>query len=170
MLNNRHSMRCFLPKPVSQGDLRKILLAANSAPSAGDLQAYKIFVAKKRETRIAIAKAASQDFLCEPPVILVFFADAGASAVKYGKRGETLYSIQDAAIACSYAQLATAALGLSSVWVGGFDSAEAKKACGKEFAKAGLVPVSILPVGFASAGYSATSRKPLADVAIEEKD
>ncbi len=170
VLDERHSVRCFLPKKVGDSELKKILLAANSAPSAGDLQAYKIFVAKSGKAKSAIAASASQDFLREPPVVLVFFADKNGSFAKYGGRGKELYCVQDATIACAYAQLAATALGLSSVWVGGFDPALAKAACGKNFAAENLVPVAVLPVGHSAVRCFATSRKPLSEIVSEEKD
>ncbi len=170
VLDKRHSMRCFLPKKVAEKDLQKILLAANSAPSAGDLQAFKIFVAKKSGTRAAIAKAVGQEFVCEAPLVLVFFADKAQSAAKYGKRGEELYCVQDATIACAYAQLAATALGLAACWVGSFDSREVKKVCGTQFSHPAIVPVAILPVGFASAEFFSTSRKALSEIAVEEKN
>ncbi|HEX5999469.1 MAG TPA: nitroreductase family protein [Hyphomicrobiaceae bacterium] len=53
-----------------------ILAAAQSAPSAGDLQAYRIVVVTDRETKALLAKAAlGQHFIAEAPTVLVFFAD-----------------------------------------------------------------------------------------------
>ena len=114
-------MRAFQDREVSQEKLDTILRAANRAPSAGDLQAYSIVVVRKPEARQALAQAAvDQQFVAEAPVVLVFLADPKRSGEKYGHRGEGLYAIQDAAIACAYAQLAAHDVGLTACWVGAF--------------------------------------------------
>lgn len=60
-----------------------------------------------------------------------------------GMRGEHLFSIQDATIAASYAQLAATALGLASVWIGNFNEKSVQK-----IIKTTLRPISILPIGY----------------------
>ncbi len=44
---NRHSIRAYLAKEIEEDKLNQILEAARAAPSAGNLQAYKIFVVKE---------------------------------------------------------------------------------------------------------------------------
>src|SRR4030042_6901255 len=99
LVKNRHSIRAFQEKEVEPEKLEKTLNAANRAPSAGNLQAYKICVVKDRKVREELSRAANQEFLAEAPVILVFLADPAQSAQKYGSRGEKLYSLQAATIA-----------------------------------------------------------------------
>ena len=89
---------------------------------------------------------------------MVFCVNAKASA-KYGKRGETLYCIQDATIAAAYSQLAATALGFSSVWVGSFDEEEAKRVL-----KTDLRPVAIICFGYPDESPYATPRKSLDEV------
>jgi nitroreductase len=148
LVEKRASVRSFLGKGVEEEKLRKILEAANSAPSAGNLQAYKIIVVKDKAKKEAVAKAAlHQGFVATVPLLLVFLADPEKSAARYGARGRELYCIQDAAIACSYAQLAAVSLGLSSVWVGAFDENAVKEALG---ISAKLRPVAVMPLGYAA--------------------
>ncbi len=88
-------------------------------------------------------------------------------AVGYGQRGAWLYCLQDAAIACAYAQLAATALGLGSVWVGEFDDAAVRRAVGvgKE-----LLPVAILPIGYAGEKPEKTARRRLNELVREVGD
>ena len=147
VLDKRVSTRAFLDKEIEGEKLQQILEAAVSAPSAGNLQAFKIIAVKEQGMKKALAEAAiGQGFVAKAPVVLVFFADPEKSSARYGQRGKELYCIQDAAIACCYAQLAAAALGLASVWVGAFDGAKVKKALGVE---GSLKPVALLPIGHA---------------------
>lgn len=71
--------------------------------------------------------ALGQESVYQASCLLVFFANPKRSSLKYGQRGEKLYSIQDATIAASYAQLAAADLGLGSVIIGAFEDEEVKK-------------------------------------------
>jgi nitroreductase len=157
IIQKRRSIRSFLPDPVSDEKARKLLECANLAPSAGNLQGYEVVVVRSTETKKALAKAAlDQQSIAEAPVVFVFCANAKRSASKYGKRGDALYSTQDATIATAYVQLACVDLGLGSVWVGAFNDHEVAKVI-----QAGLdyTPVSILPVGYPAEDPSPRSRR-----------
>ena len=79
----------------------------NLAPSAGNLQAYKIFVVRDKKIINEIAKntVGLSHFENLPPLLFVFCANQKESESRYGKRGFLLYALQDATIACAYAQL-----------------------------------------------------------------
>jgi len=47
VLQSRRSIRHFSARPVEQDKVRAILEAANSAPSAGNLQADEIYLATR---------------------------------------------------------------------------------------------------------------------------
>ncbi len=167
VLAKRHSIRAFKKREVEEDTLRKILEAANSAPSAGDLQAYEIVVVKGKEKRRALARTAlNQEFIAEAPVVLVFLINPKRTRRRYGLRGMHLYCIQDAAIAASYAQLAATALGLGSVWVGAFDAAEVSKLVR---AGEGLTPVALMPLGYPDEEPEPTPRRRLDDLVHEEE-
>ena len=162
LMRVRRSVRAFTTQPVEPEKRQAILEAANRAPSAGNLQAYEIYAVTNRTVLRALARAAlSQEFIAQAPLALVFCAHPARSAKKYGKRGVSLYCIQDATIACAYAQLAATALGLGSVWVGAFDDDRVRAAIG---ASDELLPVAILPVGYAGEQPEATSRRSLDDL------
>ena len=100
VIDQRRSIRAFRATPIEEGKVNAILAASQDAPSAGDLQAYKIVVVTDAEMRALLAKAAlGQDFVAEAPVVLVFFADTRRSKGKYGSRGAELFCLQDATIA-----------------------------------------------------------------------
>ncbi len=153
-VRHRHSVRRYRDDAsVSREGLHAILETACAAPSAGDLQAYHIYVISESERRDALARASrNQDFVREAPVCLVFCADGRRSAEKFGERGAQLYAIQDATIAATYAQLAVVAAGMASTWVGEFDSE----------ALAGLLalPAHYTPVAMLSIGYAAELPEP----------
>jgi nitroreductase len=165
VLKKRHSIRAYQNKPVEEEKLTKILEAANSSPSAGNLQAREIFLIRDETKKQLLAQAAyGQDFIAEAPVVLVFCSNPSRSSSKYGKRGEYLYSLQDATISASYAQLSATALGLSTVWIGAFDDKEVLKVLGNP---EGLLPVTILLIGYPAEKPYATSRRKLEDLVHE---
>ena len=162
LVQMRRSIRAFAPRAVDAEQRREILEAARRAPSAGNLQAYEIVEVHgpARKARLAAA-ARGQEFVGRAPLILVFSAVPALSAEKYGARGEQLYCEQDATIACAYAQLAAAAVGLGSVWVGAFDEDAVRAAIDAD----PLVrPVAILPIGYPAEPGEATDRRPLAQL------
>ncbi len=120
-VQGRRSIRAFEPRAIEDDKLSLILETVDAAPSAGNLQAYEVVVVKDPDTRQALSRAAlGQAQVARAPVVLVFLAHPLRSAAKYGSRGADLYSVQDATIACAYAQLAATDLGLSSCWIGAF--------------------------------------------------
>ncbi len=161
----RHSVRSYRTDlPVEPEKLHAVLEAACAAPSAGDLQSYRIVVVQSQAVRDALRRAANdQAFLSESPVCLAFCADPARSATRFGARGAGLYALQDATIAAAYAQLAIVAAGLGSTWVGYFDEAEVLKVL--ELAD-GYVPVALLSIGYPAELPEPTARRPLSEVVL----
>jgi nitroreductase len=163
LIRSRRSIRVFERKPVEPEKVQKILDAATSAPSAGNLQAYEIIVVRDPDTQGALASAAlNQESLKQAPVLFAFLADPKRSAAKYGQRGVDLYCVQDATVACTFAHLAAAALGLGSVWVGAFYDEAVSKALN---APPDWWPVALLAVGYPGEKPEARSRRPVAELA-----
>ena len=164
-VRRRHSVRHYrTDQQLSREQLHAILEAACAAPSAGDLQSYRIAVATTLEQRQALeAASGGQSFLTEAPVCLVFCADPERAASRYGERGASLYALQDATIAASYAQLAAVAAGLASAWVGDFDEDAARSALA---IAPTLRPIAIIAIGTAAEVPEQTPRRPMKDILI----
>jgi nitroreductase len=162
LISTRHSVRTFKEKELSDEIVKKIIMAANRAPSAGNLQSYKIFIiTKNKDKKKLVIAAHEQDFIGKASIILVFCADPIAVSKEYGTRGKELFCIQDATIACSYSQLAAQSLGLSSVWIGSFDEKKVKQFLS---ISDDLKPVAMLIIGFVDEKPEITSRKPLNEI------
>lgn len=162
LIKKRHSIRQYKKREVEKDNIKKILEAAKAAPSAGNVQAYHIFVVKQQVNKDQLALASfGQNFIAQAGVIFVFMADPSRSSSRYGSRGAELYATQDATIACSYAQLAARDLGLGACWVGAFDEERVRlilKAPNE------MLPVAILPVGYSAVPGSRSQRRPLKDI------
>jgi nitroreductase len=165
VVKKRHSVRDFKDKEIEKEKLEKLLYVANSAPSAGNLQAYQIFLVRKSAQKIALANAAyEQDFITQAPVNMIFCTDPLRSARKYGKRGSELYSIQDATISAAYVHLAAVDLGLGSVIVGAFDEEAVSKILNLPNI---LRPIIILPIGYSNEEPEITPRRKISDLVKE---
>lgn len=162
---HRRSIRAFKPEPLKDKQLQFILESANRAPSAGNLQAYKIYLVKDAKARRGLAQAAlDQNFIAQAPVVLVFCAHPRLSSWRYRERGESLYAVQDATIACTFAMLAAVDQGLGSVWVGAFRQEDVRKVIN---AYPEHRPVAILALGIPAEAPHERNRRPLSDLVHE---
>jgi nitroreductase len=161
LIEKRKSIRRFSDKPVEKEKLEKLLEIINKAPSAGNLQSYEIFVVQNKDMQTKMYEyAKKQHFLIEASYVLVFCINP-KRAERYGDRGRSLYSLLDAAIACTYAHLAAVDLGLGSVWVGAFNEEFVSELL--KLPKA-LRPVAMLPIGYAGEDPEPRSRRELNDL------
>lgn len=162
-VRRRHSVRRYQSDmPVEPEKLHAVLEMACAAPSAGDLQAYRIVVVRGQQERNALRKIANdQAFISEAPVCLVFCADTTRSQERFGERGRSLYAVQDATIAAAYAQLAVVAADMGSTWIGHFNENDVEELLGLE---PGLVPVAMLSVGYPAELPEPTSRRHMDEV------
>jgi nitroreductase len=108
VINKRYSVRQYQKKKVPEKIVRDVVELAKLAPSAGNLQSYKVVITKEKITSISA------------PLYLIVCADIEKSAERYGDRGKNLYAEQDATIFAAYLQLALVDAGLASCWVGAF--------------------------------------------------
>jgi nitroreductase len=162
VVRTRRSIRVFDGRPVEEEKIRAILEAANTAPSAGNLQAYEIYLVKDPIARGRLAGTLPRmEFFSVVPLVLVFCANPARSEVRYAERGKKLYALQDATIACTHAMLAATALGLASVWVGAFREREVSAALNLPEA---LTPVALLPVGYPLETVETRTRRPLNEI------
>jgi len=163
VIRNRHSIRTFTDQPVEADKLQQILVTANLAPSAGNLQAYEIYVVTNAKKRDGLSCAAlAQEYVAVAPVALVFCTHPELTEGRYTERGTRLYTVQDATIACTFAMLAATNLGLGSVWVGTFDEKVVRLIIG---APDSQVPVVILSIGYPGEYPEQHPRRPLEQLA-----
>ncbi len=118
IIRNRHSVRDFKKLDIPEAVVDSLIEALRWAPSAGNLQSRKFYFVLTSGTKKKIASAAlNQNFIAAAPLVVVACADLRI-ADRYGERGISLYSIQDAAASVMSMMLVAHELGLGSVWVG----------------------------------------------------
>jgi nitroreductase len=145
VIEGRFSARSYTSREVPDEAIDKILAAIESAPSAGNLQSYKVVVVRDEGLRRKLADASShQGWMARAPVFLVFFADLDQFMTRYGEAHIDTMPLQDATIAMAYAQLAAFNLGLGCCWIGTFARYDAQRICGL---KGNLQFTGILTIG-----------------------
>lgn len=164
VIKSRKSVRAFRQDKIGPETMTRLLEAVRSSPTAGNLQAYQVYLVETPETIKALSKAAyDQECVSRAPAVLVFCAAGERSRVKYKERGMTLYCLQDATIAATFGHLAATALGLGSVLVGAFKEVEVAQIIGTPPSRR---PILLLPVGYSNEIPVATERRTLDDLVL----
>jgi nitroreductase len=160
VIQQRQSIRKWQSRPVEREKLNCILEAINRAPSAGNFQAFEVYLIEPPELRKRIADATwDQAYMANAPLLLAFCSHP--SRCQYGPEP---YPLEDTTIACTFAMLAVTALGLGSVWIGAFDP---KKIAAVMNVPDGQIPVAILAIGYADEVPERTTRRELSDLVHE---
>jgi len=117
IIKARRSVRAYEDRPVSDELLGRLLEAARWAPSASNLQPWKLVVVRDAGRRRDLAVAARQQlFIAQAPVVVAAVAlDPG----RLMPCEVPPYAV-DAAIAIDHLTLAAAAEGLGTCWIGAF--------------------------------------------------
>lgn len=144
-IQERQSVRRYSSKPISDEHINDILSTGFSAPSAGNRQPWRIVTVTRQDLKDRLAQAAGgQKFLAGAPVVLVVCAVPEESAERYGKRGFTLYVLQDTAALTQNLLLAVHLLGYASCWIGAFDEEQVRDIL---HVPQSIRPVAIIPIG-----------------------
>jgi nitroreductase len=166
-IKGRRSIRAFQEKEIPEEFIEKILDAARWAPSAGNIQPWEFIIVKDKELKMKLAEAAyGQYFIAEAPIVIVVCTNIRKSSSRYGIRGETLYSIQDAAAATQNILLSVHALGLGACWIGAFSE---EKVISILNIPKHVRPVAIIPIGYPAEKPTPPHKRKLDEITFFEK-
>lgn len=157
LLRARHSVRKFRGEQVPGELVEKILEAVRTAPSAGNFQAYEIYVVRGEARMKALAGASfDHDWIATVPMALVVCTHC--ARCEYDPKEH--WALQDASIAATLAHLAIVDLGLATCWVGAFIPAKIAEVIE---AAEGHVPLAVLPLGYADEVPEVSTRRELTE-------
>ena len=159
VMARRRSTRRFAPVKVDDWMVDKILAAADTAPTAGNFQGFRVFYVRNRQAKEALVEAANNQPYVNAPVVLVFCMEPSRVQMKFEPRTLEKFSLQDATLAAAYSQLAASALGLSSIWIGMLDEQKVMDVLGTD-----LRPSSILCIGHPAKYRPPKARRHLRDL------
>lgn len=143
----RRSIRSYIEdQPVEPEKIRKLLEAAMAAPSACNLQPWAFIVVTEEERVGAIKDSIPRwaDYnapliivVCGYPDLIPWDGDDG---------------VKDCSAAIENMLIAATAMGLGSVWIGGFDRSAIRELLD--------IPESVVPLGVVYFGYPAEQPEP----------
>ncbi len=152
----RRSIRKFLDRPIEEEKLLAVLEAGRLAPSARNMQDWRVIVVSDAATRQRLAVAArDQQFVGQAPVVI---AACGTSDLVM-TCGQPAYAI-DVAIALDHMTLAATSLDLGTCWIGAFYEDKVKEILG--------VPPEIRVVALLPMGYPAVEPEPRPRKSLDE--
>lgn len=139
-----------------------ILYSGTHAPTAGNLQEWEFIVVEEDDKRALLSKAANDlKHLKDAPTVIVICADVRKAALKYGKRGEILYAVEDAGACAAYMAAAANAMDLGFDIVRSFDEDEVRTALNLPD---NLRPIILFPVGYSKGAREARKVNPFEHV------
>ena len=132
VIQNRRSIRKFLPKPVEREKIDACLEAARLAPSACNSQPWHYIVLDDPQTKDAFCKAVftglykMSAWVATAPVIVAVVSDRGSVVSRLGNFfRDTEFFLVDQGISGEHFVLRAHDLGLGTCWIGWLDSKKA---------------------------------------------
>lgn len=160
LIGQRYSVRSYKPDAVEDEKLRKVLEAGVIAPTACNLQPFKLTVMPVDKHFDTLKKICPASFFTQAPLVIGIYADTNAAWVR--KDGKSFADV-DAAIVMDHIILAATALGLGTCWIGAFNAQAASDAAGLG---AGFEPIAFTPLGYPASPAPVKQRKALEDMVL----
>jgi nitroreductase len=152
-IQTRRSVRKYTEQPVTDEQLREILKAAMSAPSAGNEQAWQFLVIRERESLRKIAETLQYGKMTANAQLAVIICGDLKKEVHKG------YWVQDCSAAAQNFLLAAHELGLGAVWLGVHPVQDRVDHIRKLFAlPEHVIPLGIFPIGYPNHALSVVDR------------
>lgn len=165
LIETRRSIRSYKDQEIEEDKLNYVLQAFRKAPSAKNLQPWKLVVIKNKKILKDIAIACNnQTFMEEAPVII---AACAKEEEAYGTMGGYMNSYPiDIAIALEHLILAATEKGLGTCWIGAFKEQLVKDILG---VPENVRVVALTPLGYPAREASIRGRKPLTEIISYDK-
>lgn len=159
-IRTRRSIRKFQERPVEKEALARVLEVCSYAPSAKNLQPWRLVVVQDpaiRETLVLACRG--QKFLAQAPVVIAF---CGKEEDAYRTMGGYWNSLAvDLAILLDEMSLAAQSEGLGTCWIGAFHEADVKQVLQIPLE---VKVVALTPLGYPDEEPVRRPRKELAEV------
>ncbi|HEX7627453.1 MAG TPA: nitroreductase family protein [Candidatus Methanoperedens sp.] len=141
-LRTRRSIRKYTQEEIPQGDIRKIIEAAMSGPSAVNSQPWHFIIVKSRSILNEIPKASPYAQMAKDAAIaIVVCGDPELDKIPQ-------FWVQDCSIAAQNILLAAHSLGYGAVWTGAYPMEDRVKNLKKLLGiPSSIIPLAVIPIG-----------------------
>jgi nitroreductase len=160
VIKQRYSTRAYSSKPVEEIKLKAVLEAARLAPTAANLQPFKLIVIQTKDHEKELKQIYNRAWFTQAPLVICAVGLHQEAWTRYdGKK----YTFVDVAIAMDHLILTAASLGLGTCWIAAFNPEAAREFLG--------LPDEVEPIIFTPLGYPADrpkekDRKPLSEIVL----
>jgi len=134
LVQNRRSIRRYLPQAVEREKILTCLEAAQLAPSAENVQPWRFLIIDDPQVKEAFCRQvftgiySFSKFAVQAPVLILIMARLDIIANRIGKQIQNVhYYLIDVGIAGEHIVLQAEELGLGTCWVGWFNIRKARK-------------------------------------------
>jgi len=156
LIAKRYSVRSYKPDPVEEDKLKQVLEAARLAPTACNIQPFRLIVAETAKLRDQLRRVYRGDWLSEAPIVICGCTVPTEAWVR--QYDEKNHADIDLTIAMDHLILAATNLGLGTCWIAAFDPDAAREVLQ---IPNGLVPTILTPLGYPADKPRSKSRKKL---------
>jgi nitroreductase len=158
VITSRRSVRAYRGDAVEPEKLQTVLQAAQAAPTACNLQPWRIVVLHTQGREQDLLRAYRGPWLAQAPLVLCFCALPDKA---WRQRSGKNYVDVDVTIAADHAILAATDQGLGTCWIAAFDPAAVKEVFQLE---QGWEPVVLTPLGYPDEKPEARPRQELVEL------
>ena len=148
VIHCRYSVRAYKPDSVEDEKLHKVLEAALSAPTACNLQPFRLIVIHTRGREAELQRIYPAEWFVQAPIVICI---CGIPSQSWSRRDGKNYCDVDASIAMDHLILAATDLGMGTCWVGAFDPQAARNIL--------HIPEGVEIIAFTPIGYPADNPK-----------
>ncbi|WP_022851401.1 nitroreductase family protein [Limisalsivibrio acetivorans] len=118
ILNKRYSQRAYTDVDIPEEDLQYVLECTALAPTAKNMQPYKVYIIKDKQLLEKVCEAYPRDWLRTAPAIAIFVGLKGENWIR--KDGAD-YLLCDVTIAADHFINAAAEKNIGTCWIAAFD-------------------------------------------------
>jgi nitroreductase len=164
LIDTRFSTRAFLPDPVEDKMLQQVLDAARMAPTAANLQPFRLIVVHTAGKQAELKQIYRPGWLSQAP-LMICACSVPSQGWKHVHTGKN-YCDVDVAIVMDHLIMAATALGLGTCWIAAFDHTALKKML---HLPDELEAIVLTPLGYPAEKAVPKIRRPLEDLVRYER-
>ncbi|MBM4024393.1 MAG: nitroreductase [Planctomycetes bacterium] len=153
-IRNRYSCRQYQDRPLEPKQLAAVLEAARQAPSAKNLQDWRLVVVTDPQTKKKLAAAANNQTFLEQAGAIVVACTVSDHVMRCGQAVGPI----DIAIALEHICLQATELGLATCWIGSFYADKVKAIVG---IPANVTIIELMALGYPADAYKEHRREPI---------
>ena len=143
LAKNRYSTRKFSTKDISKEDLDKVLEAGRVAPTAKNLQPFKVYVIRSEEGLKKVDDITVCRYQAKTVLLIGYYPKKAYVYPEETKRFDS--GIEDCGIVMTHMMMEAADLGIQSCWLNRFSPLKAKEVFHFEN---DFMPVAMLDLGY----------------------